>query len=120
MTRRNKYLLPKLLALFLMCSLLAAQWSGLQHRVAHAWLQPADLVHIDSDDSIQETSDKNLLHSCVLLDAGTVGACLASSEYAPPLQNNLSMPSSVLPLISWQALFIRHFSSRAPPFSALV
>jgi hypothetical protein len=116
MTRRNKYLFSKLLALLLMGSLLLAQWSGLQHRVAHAWLLPADIVHSESERSDQETPDKSFSHSCALLDAATVGACLASAKYVPPLLSSLSLPISVLPMASWQALFTPQFSSRAPPF----
>jgi hypothetical protein len=116
MTRQKHPPLAHLLALLLMCSLFAAQWIGLQHRVAHAWLPSAHVLHIDPDRVSQETPDKNLFHSCVLLDAGTVGPCIASADDVPLSSKRLSLPVSVLPLVSWQALFTRHFSSRAPPF----
>ncbi len=116
MTRRNHRLLTHLLALLLTCSLLVAQWAGLQHRVAHAWLPSAISAHAASDFSKQENTDNHLFHSCVLLDANAVGACLASADYKPALQSNLSLAILILPLVSWQALFTRQFSSRAPPF----
>ena len=121
MTRRNNHLPIYLTALLLVCSLVLAQWAGLQHRVAHAWLQPSNLEQIDSGWSVQDDApDKDFFHSCDLLDANTVGACIASADYAAPLLNNLSLSISVLPLVSWQALFTRQFSSRAPPFSTPV
>jgi hypothetical protein len=116
MMRRNKHLPTHLLALLLTCSLLVAQWVGLQHRVAHAWLQSSAPALDHADRSIQEAADKDLFHSCTLLDASTVGACIAGAGYTPPLQGNLSFSILILPLVSWQALFIRQFSSRAPPF----
>jgi hypothetical protein len=116
MTRRNHRLLTYLLALLLTCSLLVAQWAGLQHRVAHASLPSAIPAYAAADSSMQENSDNHLFHSCILLDANAVGACLAGADYMPALQNNLSLPILILPLVSWQALFTRQFSSRAPPF----
>ncbi|MGV3740748.1 MAG: hypothetical protein ACO1NO_00375 [Burkholderiaceae bacterium] len=116
MTHRNHRLLTHLLALLLTCSLLVAQWAGLQHRVAHAWLPSALPAHAISATSNQENTDHHLFHSCILLDANAVGACLAGADHTPSLQSNLPLPVLILPLVSWQALFTRQFSSRAPPF----
>jgi hypothetical protein len=115
MMRRNYRLLPYLLALFLTCSLLVVQWTGLQHRVAHAWQQASIPAFAHADQSTQDSPDKDFFHSCTLLDASTVGACIASAGYKPPLYGNLSFSIAILPLVSWQALFTRQFSSRAPP-----
>jgi hypothetical protein len=120
MMQRNNHLPTHLLALLLMCSLLVAQWTGLQHRVAHAWQQASIPALAHADQSTQDSLDKDLFHSCTLLDASTVGACIATAGYKPPLYGNPSFSIVILPLISWQALFTRQFSSRAPPFLKLV
>lgn len=108
----------KLLAFLLACSLLIAQWTGLQHRVVHAHLL-AGSIHSISDSSDNEASDKHLVHSCLLLDATAIGASLPCSDYRPAWLNYTPPPTAVLPPVSWQALFTRQFSSRAPPFFKL-
>lgn len=104
----------KLLAFLLACSLLVAQWTGLQHRVAHAHLQ-AGVAHGISDLAGNEEADKQLFHSCLLFDASAMSAGPPCSEYFSALLRYARLPITVLPLVSWQALFIRQFSSRAPP-----
>jgi hypothetical protein len=115
MIRRSPHPSTRLLALLLLCSLLAAQWIGLQHRVAHASLPYAGITHGDSDLDGKNMSDGNLFHSCLLLDANAVGASLPGCEYIPVLPRHAALPITILPLVSWQALFTRQFSSRAPP-----
>lgn len=119
MTRRNNHSLTYPLALLLLCSLLVAQWAGLHHRVAHAGVPPSDAAHLALDRFDLETSDHSLFHSCLLLDAATVGLCIASADYVVDLQGNLPRPILIVPPVSWQAFFIPQFSSRAPPLSIL-
>ncbi|MDQ9169082.1 hypothetical protein Q8A64_01525 [Oxalobacteraceae bacterium R-40] len=115
MTRWNHHSSATLVALLLACSLLIAQWAGLQHRVAHAQLQSTSIVTAEVDRSADDAPDNHLFHSCVLLDASAMGASLPTGKFVPLVLSNTSLPITVLPLVSWQALFTRQFSSRAPP-----
>lgn len=123
MTRRNnhslKHSLTYPLALLWLCSLLVTQWAGLHHRVAHAGVLPSDAAHLALDLFASETPDDSLFHSCILLDAATVGPCIVSADYALALQGNLPRLILIVPPVSWQAFFIPQFCSRAPPLSIL-
>lgn len=96
----------------LLPALLAAQWTGMQHRVAHAWIT-ASADHAaadpDGDDGL------HLAHSCTLLDAAALGVTLHSA-FLLPICLRAGMTDAQPPAAtSGRAHAFRHFSSRAPP-----
>lgn len=103
--------------LFLVIALLFAQWLGLAHRIDHSDLQQTiaqaqgPLLTSPSDGNI----DKSLDHSCALFD----GAALATALNSPAVVPAILPAAQVLALwqayASWDAPFLCHFSSRAPP-----
>lgn len=108
-----------------MLALLFAQWLGLAHRIDHAGLaQPAQAAQsvrlAQAGQSALQTNtdyDKSLDHSCALFDASALAAALNS----PPVSLAIVPGAQVLALwvafASWDAPFLRYFSSRAPPLA---
>lgn len=98
-------------ALSLLCAiaLVAAQWAGWQHRVAHAegtnWLHQADAG----------VAGHASEHDCAAFDALALGAAAVAG--APALPPHCAVDSGVLPTIVAQPTRSSHpaFQSRAPP-----
>lgn len=101
-----------LLALLLL-TLLSAQWTGMQHRVAHAWISAPGADHAaamsDDDDSL------DLAHSCTLFDAAALGLALHPAFYLPVCLRAAMAAEPPPETSSPQAHPFRHFSPRGPP-----
>jgi len=108
--RSFRYSIRHALAALLLLALLSAQWSGLQHRIEHAWQESVSVQLID-DDGV----GIHVAHSCKLFDAATLGIGLHTAVFTAPCSRLPVLSPVHLKVLSWQALFIRHFSSRAPP-----
>jgi hypothetical protein len=100
------------LSALLLFALLSAQWAGLQHRVEHAQLEAATarISAINGNDG-----GTHAAHSCQLFDAAALGASLHTPFLAAPCVRMRIAPAVRTPILSWQALFVGHFLSRAPP-----
>lgn len=105
------------LVLLLLCCLLAAQWLGLGHRVAHAGLNAAGQAAEEMTFFGSKTSDIDLRHSCAAFDEATLPALLTTPPYRAPLLPAASVLSLWTAFLSWQQPFSCHFQSRAPPVS---
>ncbi|RJG04338.1 hypothetical protein D3878_09940 [Noviherbaspirillum sedimenti] len=106
--------------LLLVLALLFAQWLGLAHRIEHAGLaQPAQTVQLAQagQASLQTNAnyDKSLEHSCALFDATALAAALNSPPVSLAVVPGAQVLALWLAFASWDAPFLRHFSSRAPP-----
>ncbi|MFC7515860.1 hypothetical protein ACFQUU_12675 [Herbaspirillum sp. GCM10030257] len=103
--------LPVILGLLL----LFAQWTGLQHRIAHFGLATPSIhaTAILADDD----AAAHLHHSCVLFDAAALGITMHSPFYLPPCLRTEANSSREHHESSWDAYFVSHFSSRAPPLT---
>lgn len=103
--------LPVLLGVLL----LFAQWTGLQHRIAHFGLATSG-VHataiVGDDDAAAHQH-----HSCVLFDAAALGITMHSPFYLPPCLRTGANTNGDRHESSWDAYFVSHFSSRAPPLT---
>jgi hypothetical protein len=103
--------LPVLLGLLL----LFAQWTGLQHRIAHFGIATSSLH--DTAIVVDDDAATHLHHSCVLFDAAALGITMHSPFFQPPCLHTGANTSQDHPESSWDAYFVSHFSSRAPPFN---
>lgn len=103
--------LPVILGLLL----LFAQWTGLQHRIAHFGLATSSMhaAAISADDD----AAAHLHHSCVLFDAAALGITMHSPFYLSPCMRTGANTSRDHHESSWDAYFVSHFSSRAPPLT---
>lgn len=104
--------LPVLLGVLL----LFAQWTGLQHRIAHFGLATSDVhaaVIVTDDDAAT-----HLHHSCVLFDAAALGTTMHSPFYLPPRLRTEDNAGPDHFSASWDAHFASYFSSRAPPLNS--
>lgn len=100
-----------LLALLLLM-LLGAQWTGMQHRVAHAWIADgADHAAAAADDG----EGLHLVHSCTLFDAAALGATLQSAFFLPACLRAVMTSAKRPQTPSRQAHPFRLFSPRGPP-----
>lgn len=109
---------PALSTLLLVLALLFAQWLGLSHRVEHAGLaqpQPVQASHwsLQADASY----DKTLEHSCALFDATSLAAALNSPGVSLAILPGARVLALWVAFASWDAPFLRLFSSRAPPLA---
>lgn len=96
--------------------LLFAQWTGLQHRIAHFGLAtPGD--HATAIVAEDDDAATHLHHSCVLFDAAALGITMHSLLYLTPCLRTGDKPSLDHLKPSWDAYFVSYFSSRAPPFN---
>ncbi|MFL6717427.1 MAG: hypothetical protein ACJ8G3_13815 [Burkholderiaceae bacterium] len=117
------YLLPRrLLALLMLCCLLAAQWAGLGHRIAHAgWhlAGPAQVAKVAASGAERQSpaADPTHSHSCAAFDDATLPAALSTPPYLTPLLPGAAVLALWSAHASWQQPFHCHFSSRAPPLS---
>jgi hypothetical protein len=93
--------------------LLFAQWTGLQHRIAHFGVATSNLhaTALVADDD----AATHLHHSCVLFDAAALGITMHTPFYFPPCPRTEGNISPAHPGSSWDAYFVSQFSSRAPP-----
>lgn len=103
--------------LFLVAALLFAQWLGLAHRIDHSGLQQTSgqaqgsLLTSPSDVNV----DKSLDHSCALFDAAALATVLNSPAIVPAILPAAQVLALWQAFASWDAPFLCHFSSRAPP-----
>lgn len=95
--------------------LLFAQWTGLQHRIAHFGFETSSLhaTAIGADDD----GAAHLHHSCVLFDAAALGITMHSPFYLPSSLRTEASTNRNYRGSAWDAYFVSHFSSRAPPFT---
>jgi len=112
-------------AALLIIAVLFAQWMGLQHRIEHA--DGADNLHAaqtisasssatSSDIPVAVTEyagDKS--HSCTLFDGMALADSAAVRPFIPLLQTSVQILALRAAHASWDAPFLCHFSSRAPP-----
>lgn len=108
------------LALLVLCCLLAAQWLGLGHRIAHAGWQPGAPVQVmktGAADSTRQSPTADPAHGCAAFDEATLAAALSTPPYLAPLMPGLAVLALWSAYASWQQPFYCHFSSRAPPLS---
>ncbi|SNS18616.1 hypothetical protein SAMN06265795_101420 [Noviherbaspirillum humi] len=101
------------ITLLLMAALLCAHWTGMAHRVAHAFLAQA----IVADAGVKETGDK-AGHSCLAFDAATLADGLDLPLFTPPALVSAAVLALWTAFNCWQAPFTPYFSSRAPPVQA--
>lgn len=98
-------------------SLLFSQFSGLKHRIDHTRWR----TEVSQEQTLAAASapysggytDAN--HSCIALDAISLADCIAASlmVFVPVISKATRI--ALLPCYLWDASFIAHFRSRAPP-----
>ena len=106
----------------MLCCLLAAQWVGLGHRIAHAGWQlagTAQVARVAAADAERQspTTDPTHSHSCAAFDDATLAAALSTPPYLAPLLPGAAVLALWSAYASWQQPFHCHFSSRSPPLS---
>ncbi|MFZ6656296.1 hypothetical protein [Undibacterium sp. TJN19] len=113
----------------LLPALLFAQWMGLSHRMSHAgWaggIAPVSLtaqqIHASSTSLFDAQffsgtkDDGGALHSCALYDAASTAEYLYHVPDAAILLTGVAIISKSKASVSWLALLLLPFSSRAPP-----
>lgn len=116
------------LAALLLLSMLAGQWTGLEHRVRHAGLagtlhhllpavpDGASLADVAAQAGGVDGAEEGYAHSCQLFDAATLSAAIHVTRLPGACERAAQDWRLPWPPSSWQAVFIAHFSSRAPPF----
>ena len=106
----------KFAAILLAVALLFAQWTGWQHRISHARLQAhgqaANLISLDA--SVDDDSS-GAGHSCIAFDAVAIGDCVHLVPFVAPRPARVHLLALWVAVISRDAPFFSHFSSRAPP-----
>lgn len=112
---RSACIAAALLAL-LLPALLVAQWTGLQHRIAHAWIAASVSASADHDAAASDHDETpHFSHSCTLFDAVALGVTLQSAFFLPVcLRAMLAQAQPPVPPPDHLHSF-RHFSPRAPP-----
>ncbi|MDO8306159.1 hypothetical protein [Herminiimonas sp.] len=109
-------------AALLVVVVLFAQWMGLRHRIEHAdrvgTLYSAQQVMQSaepawSDATAAYTGDPS--HSCALFDGVALADSAPVLPYTPLLQASVRVLALWAAYTSWDAPFLSHFSSRAPP-----
>jgi hypothetical protein len=113
-------------AALLAIAVLFAQWMGLRHRIEHA--DRIDTQHVAQtlnntssisttgttpDTAAEYTGDKS--HSCALYDGVALADSAPALPFIPLLQTSVQVLALWAAYASWDAPFLRHFSSRAPP-----
>lgn len=106
----------KHLAIFLIVALLAAQWMGVVHRIAHfkGW-STNQSVSTESARTFPSNWSDQVNHSCAAFDAAAVGSALTGPCLPFAIVPNTHVLALWVAFASWQAPHISHFSSRAPP-----
>jgi len=115
-------------AALLVIAVLFAQWMGLGHSIEHAdqinnqhAVQNAKQSSDACDSSFDPTQgltteyagDKS--HSCTLFDGMALADNVAALSFIPLLQTSVQVLALWTAHASWDAPFLRYFSSRAPP-----
>jgi hypothetical protein len=109
-------------AALLVIAVLFAQWMGLQHRIEHAdridnhhtaQTVVQTLSDSTSDSSTEYAGDKS--HSCTLFDGMALADSAPALPFIPMLQTSVQVLALWAAHASWDAPFLCHFSSRAPP-----
>jgi hypothetical protein len=115
--RRQRRLHRALFALLVLAMLLA-QSIGLVHRIIHADRQAAAGIVLSSvaADSSGALGDRHH-HSCAAFDAATLADSLPTPARCTQFTNSDAAPTLPPAFRSWDAPFIRFFSSRAPPLA---
>jgi hypothetical protein len=127
--RSHRSIFHSALAALLLLAMQAGQWTGLEHRIGHAGLDPAALHQLAAHlagvadpaglaDPTQPDNQDNegYAHSCQLFDAATLAIAIHSGFRSFHCQRAAQDWTSPWAMLSWQAPFTSHFSSRAPPF----
>ena len=86
-----------------------------QHAVQTAKQASADVSNFDptQGSATEYAGDKS--HSCTLFDGLALADSAAALSFIPLLQPSVQVLSLWAAHASWDAPFVRHFSSRAPP-----
>ncbi|MDO8650971.1 MAG: hypothetical protein Q7R66_02135 [Undibacterium sp.] len=98
-------------------SLLFSQFSGFKHRIDHTrWRSDVSLTqNIEASSSRYSGGYTDANHSCIALDAISLADCIAGTlmGFIPTITKatRVALASCYL----WDASFIAHFRSRAPP-----
>ncbi|MES2830533.1 MAG: hypothetical protein V4695_00905 [Pseudomonadota bacterium] len=122
------------LILFFALALLATQWIGVMHRVAHSGLiqvgesvvasqfshelpttQIRSVQHLTSWEALFQEGSETLSHSCEAFDAATLAFALVPTPIVMPAiaaQFDIDQRTAFR---SWSVPFFPCFSSRAPP-----
>ncbi|MFJ7567291.1 hypothetical protein ACIQW9_10070 [Herminiimonas sp. NPDC097707] len=113
-------------AALLVVAVLFAQWMGLRHRIDHA--DRTDRQHAmqaigaasaaSSSSSTLESAVEyagEKLHSCTLFDGMALADSAPALPFIPLLQTSVQVLALWAAHASWDAPFLCHFSSRAPP-----
>jgi len=96
----------------LLPALLCAQWTGMQHRVAHAWIAAA----ADHATSASDNDDTpHLAHSCTLFDAASLGVMLHSAFFPPACLRARMIDARPPAAAPAHAQAFKLFLPRAPP-----
>lgn len=102
--------------LMLVAALLLVQWVGLRHRIVHAGENHGHHALVQMDVSThQPHGDDDAEHSCVAFDAATLADSIGAVPFLAPLRSDRHTLALWLAFASWDAPFLCHFSSRAPP-----
>src|SRR5688572_7004129 len=99
---------------------------GLRHRIEHAnkidnlhTVQTVNQISSTSiSDSITDSGAEyvgNKSHSCTLFDGMALADSASALPFIPLLQTSVQVLALWAAHASWDALFLCHFSSRAPP-----
>ncbi|WP_112990744.1 hypothetical protein [Herminiimonas fonticola] len=113
-------------AALLVIAVLFAQWMGLQHRIVHAdRIDNQHAVRTVSQTSFASTFDStpdstteyagDKSHSCTLFDGMALADSAPALPFIPLLQTSVQVLALWAAHASWDAPFLCHFSSRAPP-----
>ncbi len=103
-----------MLAMLLTLALLSTQWLGLSHRIDHAGLpaqQTAGWTAGAQDDGYGHA----LAHACELFDGAALGAALHMAPAGTAVLPGAETLALQLAFLSWNAPFLRHYATRAPP-----
>ncbi|WP_353152362.1 hypothetical protein [Herminiimonas fonticola] len=109
-----------------MLAVLFAQWMGLRHRIEHAdrtdrqhavqtigATSSASTAGTTPDSATEYAGEK--LHSCTLFDGMALADSAPALPFIPLLQTSVQVLALWAAHASWDAPFLCHFSSRAPP-----
>ncbi|CAL63073.1 Conserved hypothetical protein [Herminiimonas arsenicoxydans] len=110
-------------AALLVVAVLFAQWMGLRHRIEHAdrtgsqQTISATSAASSSGSTLESAAEYagEKLHSCTLFDGMALADSAPALPFIPLLQTSVQVLALWAAHASWDAPFLCHFSSRAPP-----